>query len=313
LHVDAAVAKELPQGGVQIDEIALEPFDASRLLDHGDVEAETGHVEEVLPLHAADVHARVWSVDREARGGRVVGRGGTHALHEIIAGARGAEGQTHVGARRDDGVGDVAPGAVTAHGHDGAGAVVDGAAREHLLVPLRGRRADVCDTDGGEGSPELRFPFGPAAFAGRGIDDDTDAGCPASPAAGPGHAGGRRHQRGARDASVLSGWKVWSPSRIHSSRKGVTSTSQSASRSVMACEWITMPPRSSSFSLNLPAISMIDVYAPSSSFMNAWYGCSTLDHSCSVTVMSTMGSPRSVAWMVMWPSPLSHSMLMSCM
>ena len=139
-ELDAAIAEELPQSGVRINQRPFEPSSIRRTLEHRDVETKADTVEEMPVLDSSNVNAAIGPVDGESRRRVIIARRYGDGLREIVAGTGGNEGEPAVRAAMHHRIGNIAPCSVTADGDDRRRTVVEGASSEERFV-TRARRA----------------------------------------------------------------------------------------------------------------------------------------------------------------------------
>lgn len=173
----AAIAKELSQSGVGVEERAFEPSHLRRALQHGDVEPEADRIEKMPVLDAPNVDAAIGAIDRKPRRRFTITSRHADGLREVVPGSGGNEREPAIGTGMHDRIGNLAPGSVAADGDDRRCTVVERAARERGFVS-RARRPIKCrvaDADVREGASDAGFGAC-AAPAPRGrIQDDANA------------------------------------------------------------------------------------------------------------------------------------------
>ena len=125
----------------------------------------------------SNVDTAIGPIHREPCRRLIIARRYRDGLREIVAGSGGNEGESAVGARMHDRVGNVAPGSVAANGDDRRCALLERVTRQQGFITRSPRlsKGRIGDTDVGEGASDSGFDArAPSPTRGR-IQNDANA------------------------------------------------------------------------------------------------------------------------------------------
>src|SRR6266542_847125 len=176
IHLEARIPEDLAKTRTEVQSGASEPPDRVEVLDHCDIDAESGEIQKVPVLDPPDIHGDIRAVDCKAdRLARIV-YGRADGFGEVVAGSRCQKSEPHARcvAGIEDRVGDVAPRSVAAEGDEGVESVVERARYDGALVTSGTRRSELPRAGFGEKRLDSGYDARTPPPSGGGIRDDAD-------------------------------------------------------------------------------------------------------------------------------------------